>query len=57
LIARIEKELDGLATNLVGGSAQSFDDYQRTVGRADGLRSVIDLITEVTKHVEERIRR
>lgn len=54
---RIGERLIETGENLAKGSAQSFEDYRETVGEIRGLRRALELIEEVTKHVEERIRR
>lgn len=54
---RIGERIESLGSNLATGSAQSFEAYREVVGEIRGLYRSIDLIEEVTKHVEERINR
>ncbi|MCV9940919.1 hypothetical protein OIU35_31600 [Boseaceae bacterium BT-24-1] len=54
---RLQARVEELGAQIAKGSAQSFDDYRERVGVIRGLLEATAMIEEVTKHVEERIRR
>jgi hypothetical protein len=54
IIARTRDEQAKLAETLTAGSnVNSFDDYQRLVGRFEGFRAVQDIINEILREDEE----
>jgi len=54
IIARTRDEQSKLAETLTAGSnVNSFDDYQRLVGRFEGFKAVQDIIDEILREDEE----
>ena len=54
VIARTRDEQAKLAETLTAGSnVNSFDDYQRLVGRFEGFREVLDIINEILREDED----
>jgi hypothetical protein len=54
IIARTREEQAKLAETLTAGSnVNSFDDYQRLVGRFEGFKAVQDIINEILREDEE----
>jgi hypothetical protein len=54
IISRTRDEQAKLAETLTAGSnVNSFDDYQRLVGRFEGFRAVLDIINEILREDEE----
>jgi len=54
IIARTRDEQAKLAETLTAGSnVNSFDDYQRLVGRFEGFKAVQDIINEILREDEE----
>jgi hypothetical protein len=54
IIARTRDEQAKLAETLTAGSnVNSFDDYQRLVGRYEGFKAVQDIINEILREDEE----
>ena len=54
IIARTRDEQTKLADTLTAGSnVNSFDDYQRLVGRYEGFKAVQDIINEILREDEE----
>jgi hypothetical protein len=54
IISRTRDEQSKLAETLTAGSnVNSFDDYQRLVGRYEGFRAVLDIINEILREDEE----
>jgi hypothetical protein len=54
IIARTRDEQAKLAETLTAGSnVNSYDDYQRLVGRFEGFRAVQDIINEILREDEE----
>jgi hypothetical protein len=54
IIARTRDEQSKLAETLTAGSnVNSFDDYQRLVGRFEGFKAVQDIINEILREDEE----
>jgi len=54
IISRTRDEQTKLAETLTAGSnVNSFDDYQRLVGRFEGLKTVHDIINEILREDEE----
>jgi hypothetical protein len=54
IISRTRDEQAKLAETLTAGSnVNSFDDYQRLVGRFEGFRAVQDIINEILREDEE----
>jgi hypothetical protein len=54
IIARTRDEQTKLADTLTAGSnVNSFDDYQRLVGRYEGFKAVLDIINEILREDEE----
>jgi hypothetical protein len=54
IIARTRDEQSKLAETLTAGSnVNSYDDYQRLVGRFEGFRAVQDIINEILREDEE----
>ena len=54
IISRTRDEQAKLAETLTAGSnVNSFDDYQRLVGRFEGLKAVHDIINEILREDEE----
>ena len=54
IISRTRDEQAKLAETLTAGSnVNSFDDYQRLVGRFEGFKAVHDIINEILREDEE----
>jgi hypothetical protein len=54
VIARTRNEQAKLAETLTAGSnVNSFDDYQRLVGRFEGFKEVLDIINEILREDED----
>jgi hypothetical protein len=54
IIARTRDEQTKLADTLTAGSnVNSFEDYQRLVGRFEGFKAVQDIIDEILREDEE----
>jgi hypothetical protein len=54
IIARTRDEQTKLADTLTAGSnVNSFEDYQRLVGRFEGFKAVQDIINEILREDEE----
>jgi len=54
IISRTRDEQSKLAETLTAGSnVNSFDDYQRLVGRYEGFKAVQDIINEILREDEE----
>ena len=54
IISRTRDEQAKLAETLTAGSnVNSFDDYQRLVGRFEGFREVLNIINEILREDEE----
>lgn len=54
IITRTRGEQAKLAETLTAGSnVNSFDDYQRLVGRYEGFKEVLDIINEILREDEE----
>jgi hypothetical protein len=54
IIARTRDEQAKLAETLTAGNnVNSFDDYQRLVGRFEGFKEVLDIIDEILREDEE----
>ena len=50
----IEEEYCRVRDNLAGGSAKSFEEYQRGIGVISGLRTVIELMEVAQTNAEKR---
>lgn len=54
IISRTRDEQSKLAETLTAGSnVNSFDDYQRLVGRYEGFKAVLDIVNEILREDEE----
>jgi hypothetical protein len=54
IISRTRDEQDKLAETLTAGSnVNSFEDYQRLVGRFEGFKAVLDIIDEILREDDE----
>ena len=54
IISRTRDEQAKLAETLTAGSnVNSFDDYQRLVGRFEGFKEVLDIIDEILREDDE----
>ena len=54
IIARTRDEQDKLAETLTAGSnVNSFEDYQRLVGRFEGFKAVMEIIDEILREDDE----
>jgi hypothetical protein len=54
IISRTRDEQAKLAETLTAGNnVNSFDDYQRLVGRYEGFKAVLDIINEILREDEE----
>jgi hypothetical protein len=54
IISRTRDEQKKLAETLTAGSnVNSFEDYQRLVGRNEGFRAVLDIIDEILREDED----
>ena len=49
---KIEKEKDLIATALVDGRV-SKEDYDKSIGKASGFTTVLDILTEMSKNMED----
>lgn len=47
----LSAELEKLAAELVGGRAQSFDDYRYRVGRIKGVQDALAIAQEAQKRI------
>jgi len=47
----LSEELEKLAAELVGGRAQSFDDYRYRVGRMKGVQDALAIAQEAQKRI------
>lgn len=54
IIGRVKTEQKKLAETLTGGiNVNSFDDYQRLVGRHEGFKETLDIIDELLREDDE----
>ena len=54
IISRTRDEQAKLAETLTAGNnVNSFDDYQRLIGRYEGFKAVQDIINEILREDEE----
>lgn len=54
IIARTRDEQAKLAETLTAGiNVNSFEDYQRLVGRFEGFKQTLDIINEILREDEE----
>jgi hypothetical protein len=54
IIGRVRDQQKGLADTLTAGNnVNSFEDYQRLVGRYDGFTAVLDIIDLILREDEE----
>jgi hypothetical protein len=54
IISRTRDEQDKLAETLTAGSnVNSFEDYQRLVGRFEGFKAVMEIIDEILREDDE----
>jgi hypothetical protein len=54
IITRMREEQAKLAETLTAGNnVNSFEDYQRLVGRHEGFKAVEDIINEILREDEE----
>ena len=54
IISRTRDEQTKLADTLTAGyNINSFDDYQRLVGRYEGFKEVLDIINEILREDED----
>jgi hypothetical protein len=54
IIGRVKTEQDSIAETVTAGmNVNSFDDYQRLVGRHEGLKIILDIINEILTEDEE----
>ena len=54
IISRTRNEQDKLAETLTAGmNVNSFNDYQRLVGRHEGFSEVLDIINEILREDDE----
>jgi hypothetical protein len=54
IISRTKDEQSKLAETLTAGSnVNSFDDYQRLVGRFEGFTAVLDIIDNILREDDE----
>jgi hypothetical protein len=54
IISRTRDEQAKLAETLTAGSnVNSFDDYQRLIGRFEGFKEVLDIINEILREDED----
>jgi len=55
IISRTRNEQSKLAETLTAGvNVNSFEDYQRLVGRFEGFKEVIGIIDEILREDEEK---
>jgi hypothetical protein len=54
IIGRVKTEQDSIAETVTAGmNVNSFEDYQRLVGRHEGFKMVLDIINEILTEDEE----
>jgi len=54
IIRRVRDEQKKLAETLTAGSnVNSYEDYQRLVGRHEGLKEALDIIDDILREDEE----
>jgi hypothetical protein len=54
IISRTRDEQAKLAITLTAGiNVNSFDDYQRLVGRFEGFKEILDIIDEILREDDE----
>jgi len=54
IIQRVRAEQTKLADTLTSGvNVNTFDDYQRLVGRYDGFKDTLDIINEILREDDE----
>jgi hypothetical protein len=54
IIGRVKTEQNSIAETVTAGmNVNSFDDYQRLVGRHEGFKMVLDIINEILTEDEE----
>lgn len=54
IIQRVRTEQNALAATLTAGTnINTFEDYQRLVGRFEGFKATIDLIDEILREDDE----
>ena len=54
IIGRVRDQQKDLADTLTAGNnVNSFDDYQRLVGRYDGFTAVLDIIDSILREDDE----
>jgi hypothetical protein len=54
IISRTRDEQTKLADTLTAGyNINSFDDYQRLVGRYEGFKEILDIINEILREDED----
>lgn len=54
VIGRVKAEQSNLADTVTAGmNVNSFDDYQRLVGRYEGFKVVLDIINEILTEDDE----
>jgi len=54
IILRVRAEQTKLADTLTAGvNVNTFDDYQRLVGRYDGFKDTLDIINEILREDDE----
>ena len=56
IISRTKDEQSKLAETLTAGSnVNSYEDYQRLVGRFEGFKAVLDIIDEILREDDEEL--
>ena len=54
IIGRVKTEQSNIADTVTSGmNVNSFDDYQRLVGRYEGFKVVLDIINEILTEDDE----
>jgi len=54
IIGRVKTEQNSIAETVTAGmNVNSFDDYQRLVGRHEGFKMVLDIINEILTEDEK----
>ena len=54
IIGRVKTEQNSIAETVTAGmNVNSFDDYQRLVGRHEGFKMVLEIINEILTDDEE----
>jgi len=54
IIGRVKTEQSNIAETVTAGmNVNSFDDYQRLVGRYEGFKVVLDIINEILTEDDE----